>query len=211
MAKAHEFTTNQAAYIELRGRGVGKSDAFRQAYPRHKSYPTQEIEKLERNERIAKAIERTRQKFIRQSQMNGNEILSQFAACGGSDMGNYFEQDASGEFRVIPLATMDPQHRRAIRKIIVNQKKRTDGSVDTNIVIELHDKLKALTALARNMGIEFPKDQQLMGAFDAGRITQACLEAGRLLRAEGASPQEVRSAIQSVLEAVNPDEDKEQE
>jgi len=73
-----------------------------------------------------------------------DRIAGELAAIAFSDIGDYFDADD----RPLPLADVCPAARRALAVHRVTQRTLPDGSVRESVCIRLHDKGRALRALA---------------------------------------------------------------
>lgn len=70
--------------------------------------------------------------------------VGELAAIAFSDIGDYFDADG----RPLPLGDVCPAARRALAVHRVTQRTLPDGSVRESVCIRLHDKGRALRALA---------------------------------------------------------------
>lgn len=117
--------------------------------------------RLLRNAQVKRAVEAARQLRENKAIMAREEILKELSLIGRSDVADYMTIDEGGAIKHKPFGEMPEGASRALESIEENRtiRESSDGK-DSNIVndkvkFKLHDKLRALELLGKNIGL-FP-------------------------------------------------------
>lgn len=144
----------QMEFCEVYLRTLNASEAFRQAYDCSKLANWQiwaQARKKLAEKGVREYINARRKDAREELVVDTQRILTELSAIAFTDITDVVEFNDSGA-HVKPTSQLSLAHKKAIKKVTIKRREHEHGE-NTDIVIEMHDKQRAIDTLCKHLGI----------------------------------------------------------